>query len=334
MRLLKSIAQRHLRHHYLPDAPALIVGSGQVTSALITRMRQVPEYEMHPAGVLDDVRPTDVELLGVPYLGTLDSLESAARTTHAEELIVAPSWIPDEELSRTAHRAQNLGIRVRVVPRLMDAVGVGARVEHLGGVPLMVLGHVDPRGWQFALKHALGRLGAAVGLLLISPLFIGLAILVKLSSPGPILFRQPRTGRDGKVFDCLKFRSMRPPDPAGATFVPKAGSAPGGVEGVDRRTRIGRLMRKTSLDELPQLLNVVRGEMALVGPRPAPREGRHHRLGAGARPSRSVVLHRRPGRVRQLLHRELVAAPGLQDPAADRVGGAATRRRLSTGGAH
>lgn len=94
----------------------------------------------------------------------------------------------------------------------------------------MVLSPVDPKGWQFAFKYALGRTIAALGVLLISPLFIGLALAVKLSSPGPIFFRQPRVGRDGVVFDCLKFRSMRPA-PAGATFELKAGAAPGGVEG-------------------------------------------------------------------------------------------------------
>jgi lipopolysaccharide/colanic/teichoic acid biosynthesis glycosyltransferase len=109
---------------------------------------------------------------------------------------------------------------------------------------------------------------AGFGLLLISPVFVGLATLVRLSSPGPILFRQARVGRDGKTFDCLKFRSMRPADPADANFELQAGAAPGGVEGDDRRTAVGKFMRKTSLDELPQLINVIRGDMTLVGPRP------------------------------------------------------------------
>jgi exopolysaccharide biosynthesis polyprenyl glycosylphosphotransferase len=293
VRLIKSVAQRYLRRKYLPGSPTLIVGSGQIAHQLITRMRQVPEYGLRPVGVLDDVRPTDAELLDVPYLGTTDNLENAARTTRAEELIVAPSTVPDELLARTAQRAQSLGIRVRVVPRLVDVVGVGARVEHLGGVPLLVLNHVHPKGWQFAVKHALGRLIAGVGLLLISPLFLALALLVRFSSPGPILFRQRRIGRDGRVFDCLKFRTMRPPDPANAAFALKTGAAPGGVEGDDRRTPIGKFMRKASLDELPQLLNVLRGDMALVGPRPerpdfvelfemnVRRYGERHRVKAG-----------------------------------------------------
>jgi exopolysaccharide biosynthesis polyprenyl glycosylphosphotransferase len=292
VRLLRSIAQRYLRRKYRFGTPALIVGSGPITNQLIARMAQVPDYGLRPVGVLDDVRPTDAELLDVPYLGTIENFEAAARATGAEDLIVAPSSVPGEQLTRCAQVAQSLGIRVRVVPRMMDVVNGHTRIEHLGGVPLMVLETVNPKGWQFAFKYALGRTIAGVAVLMISPVFLGLALMVKLSSPGPIFFAQPRVGRDGKVFDCLKFRSMRPAEPD-ATFELKDGAAPGGVEGEDRRTRIGKIMRKTSLDELPQLLNVVRGDMTLVGPRPerpefvelfemhVRRYGERHRVKAG-----------------------------------------------------
>jgi lipopolysaccharide/colanic/teichoic acid biosynthesis glycosyltransferase len=95
-----------------------------------------------------------------------------------------------------------------------------------------------------------------------------IALAVRLSSPGPVLFRQRRIGRDGREFDLLKFRTMVAGDPADDEFAVPAGLAPGGVEGTDRRTRVGRVLRRTSLDELPQLFNVIRGEMSLVGPRP------------------------------------------------------------------
>jgi exopolysaccharide biosynthesis polyprenyl glycosylphosphotransferase len=293
VRLCRSMAQRYLRRRYRFGVRALIVGSGAVAQQLIARMLQVPDYGLRPVGLLDDVAPADADLQGVPYLGTTDDIEMAARATKAQKLFVALSSVPDEQLAATAQRAINLGLRVRVVPRLMDVVGSGSRVEHLGGIPLMTLCQVDPKGWQFAVKHGLGRLIAGVGLLIISPVFLSLAILVKLSSPGPIMFRQPRVGRDGKVFDCLKFRSMRQADPADASFALKDGSAPGGVEGEDRRTWIGRIIRKTSLDELPQLINVLRGDMTLVGPRPERPEfvelfemqirryGERHRVKAG-----------------------------------------------------
>lgn len=268
VRLTRSLVYRYLRRRYRVGAPALILGSGPIAHQLVARMRQVPEYGLHPVGMLDDFRPLDLELVDLPYLGTTLDLEAAARRFNAEDLIVAPSAVSDEQLARAAQLAQTLGLRVFVVPRLFDAVGVGTRVEHLGGIPLLVLSRVDPKGWQFALKHGFDRTMAGLGLLLISPLFLGLALLVKTTSPGPVFYRQARVGRDSKVFDCLKFRSMRPLDPSEKDFAPKAGDAPGGVEGIDRRTRIGKIMRKTSLDELPQLLNVLKGDMSLVGPRP------------------------------------------------------------------
>ncbi|KUI16777.1 UDP-phosphate galactose phosphotransferase [Mycobacterium sp. GA-1285] len=293
VRLSRSLVNRWLRRKLRIGRPALVVGSDPVAHQLISRMREIRDYGMWPVGVLDDMRPKDVEMFDVPYLGGTNDLETAARATRAEELIIAPSTLPDEQLSRTAQLAQELGLRVRVVPRLMDAVGTGTRIEHMGGVPLMVLNRVNPRGWQFAVKHGVDRVAALIGLVLISPLLLVLALAVKFSSPGPILFSQPRIGRDGKVFGCLKFRTMRIPESPSEDFELDEGTAPGGVEGDDRRTRIGRIMRKVSLDELPQLVNVLRGEMSLVGPRPerpefvelfemhVRRYGQRHRVKAG-----------------------------------------------------
>lgn len=115
-------------------------------------------------------------------------------------------------------------------------------------------------------KYLVGRIVALVAMVVLLPVLIGLAAAVVLTSRGPVLFRQRRVGEGGEVFEMLKFRSMRTGDAAG--FVPAAGAAPGGVEGTDRRTAVGRFIRRTSLDELPQLWNVVRGDMCLVGPRP------------------------------------------------------------------
>lgn len=293
-RLIRLLAERYLRRSHGFGCSALVLGSSPLARQLVTRMKQIPDYGLRPVGLLAEAPPDERETLEVPYLGTLADIEIAARTTGAAELIVAPSTESDDQLTRVAQTALTLGMRVRVVPRLRDVVGGGTWVEYLGGVPLMVLYLTDPKGWQFAVKHALGKFLAALGLLLISPLFLGLMLAVKLSSPGPIFFRQPRVGRDGKVFDCLKFRTMRLPDSDAAhAFELEEGSAPGGVEGEDRRTWIGKIMRKTSLDELPQFLNVIKGDMALVGPRPERPEfvelfemqirryGERHRVKAG-----------------------------------------------------
>jgi lipopolysaccharide/colanic/teichoic acid biosynthesis glycosyltransferase len=147
---------------------------------------------------------------------------------------------------------------------------------------------LDPKGWQFRVKYAIDRPTALLALLAMSPVMAALAIAVKLSSPGPVLFRQRRIGQDGQIFEMLKFRSMHIPD-KDVEFVPPPGFAPGGVEGPDRRTPIGRFLRRSGLDELPQLINVVRGEMSLVGPRP---ERPEFAIAFGAQLARYTDRHR------------------------------------------
>jgi lipopolysaccharide/colanic/teichoic acid biosynthesis glycosyltransferase len=145
-------------------------------------------------------------------------------------------------------------------------------IEHVGGVPLLSVRRVSPKSWQFAVKHALDRLVAALLLPFTLPLMVAAALAVYLSVGRPIFFRQPRIGRDGHVFEMLKFRTMREPrEPAELLDALRplgADLAPGGVEGADRRTRVGTALRATSIDELPPLLNVLKGDMSLVGPRP------------------------------------------------------------------
>jgi lipopolysaccharide/colanic/teichoic acid biosynthesis glycosyltransferase len=126
---------------------------------------------------------------------------------------------------------------------------------------------VEAHAVALEAKYFVGRMIALVALIVLLPVLLGLAAAVLLTSRGPVLFRQRRVGEGGEGFEMLKFRSMRTGG-AAAGFVPVAGAAPGGVEGVDRRTAVGRFIRRTSLDELPQLWNVVRGDMCLVGPRP------------------------------------------------------------------
>ena len=161
-----------------------------------------------------------------------------------------------------------MGVGVSLVPRLYESINDRATLDHVGGLPLLTLRPVDPKGWQFAIKHAFDRIFALLALVALSPVMLAVAIAVRRSSPGPILFRQRRVGRDGHEFDVLKFRTMRERTPFAAEFLLPTGVAPGGVEGEDRRTPVGRFLRSFSLDELPQFINVLRGDMSLVGPRP------------------------------------------------------------------
>lgn len=253
-------------------APTLIVGNGRIAAKVVDRLAITPEYGLRPVGLVDDELPwmgVDRDNpSSIPYLGKLNHLDAAITRTGAECMIVAFSRTRDDALALAVRTAHERGVAVWIVPRIFDTIGVHARIDHIGGLPLIAAPRTDPRGWQFVVKHVSDRVVAAIGLAVISPLFLTLMLLVRLSSPGPVFFGQPRVGRDGRVFSCLKFRSMRPPATSEAAFARDPDSAPGGVEGEDRRTRIGKILRRTSMDELPQLINVIRGEMSLVGPRP------------------------------------------------------------------
>lgn len=295
-RLSAVSAKRELRRRHRLQSRALIVGNGVVATHLAQRFTDNPQYGILPVGLIDaDPESTGMprSVCTLPPAGTPATMAAAIRDTGAEAVVVAFSQTRDEDLVPAIRAARLAGLTVWVVPRMFDAVNKRSRVDYVGGMPVLNLSSTNPRGWQFTVKHVAGRVLAALILLVIAPLFAALAVAVRVSSPGPVFYRQPRIGRDGIVFDCLKFRSMRSPAAAEEGFVPRDGSAPGGVEGVDRRTAVGRLLRSTSLDELPQLINVVKGEMSLVGPRPERPEyvelfnnqirryGERHRVKAG-----------------------------------------------------
>jgi exopolysaccharide biosynthesis polyprenyl glycosylphosphotransferase len=260
--------QRIARDRGLDGRPTLIVGAGAVGTRLARRLEDHPKYGLAPVGFLDANPLETDDVPGVPVLGTPDDLDWIAQLTGAEHVVIAFSSEPDERLVDLVRRCEALGLEVSLVPRLFESLNHRATYEPLGGTPLVGLRSVHPNGWQFTVKHGFDRLAGALLILIFSPLMAAIALTVRISSPGPVVFRQRRVGRDGTVFDLYKFRSMRMPGPAAEGFLPGDGSAPGGVEGSDRRTLIGRLLRRTSLDELPQFFNVLRGEMSLVGPRP------------------------------------------------------------------
>jgi exopolysaccharide biosynthesis polyprenyl glycosylphosphotransferase len=259
--------------------PVLILGAGMIGAQVARRLENHPEYGMAPVGFLDEDPRSVAEVGGrdLPVLGTIEDLDKTIESTGVKTLIVAFSSAADAHVSRLLQHCQALGVEVSVVPRMFDAINDRARYDTVGGLPLMTFAAVAPRGAHFAVKHALDRVFALVLLVVLSPVIISVMLAVRLSSRGPVLFRQRRVGRDGNVFDLYKFRSMRldrtqtasrEDDLNALEFLLDRDTAPGGVEGDDRRTPVGRFLRRFSLDELPQLFNVVRGEMSLVGPRP------------------------------------------------------------------
>jgi exopolysaccharide biosynthesis polyprenyl glycosylphosphotransferase len=283
-RAVLSILQRRARGLGLIGKPTLIIGAGAVGAHVARRLQEHSEYGLRPVGFLDDDPHPDATAAerSVPVLGSPRELTAIAVATRAEHVILAFSSDPDRNLIPLTRECEQLGLEVSLVPRLFESINDRAAVERLGGLPLLGLRAIDPKGWQFRAKYAIERPLAALILVTLAPLLLAIAVAVKLTSPGPVVFRQRRVGRDGQVFDFYKFRSMRV-DGDGDAFTPANGKAPGGVEGSDRRTPIGRFLRRTALDELPQFWNVVRGEMSIVGPRPerpefVERFGRdHHR---------------------------------------------------------
>ena len=274
-RLLLGYAQRHGRATRLVTTPTLIVGAGYVGALVELRLNTQPQLGLEPVGYLD-ADPPPAELAPdrqAPVLGGPDDIEEVIRRTGAKHVVFSFMSGPDRDLIPLMRRCEVLGLQVSFVPRFFEQVNVHLALEHLGGLPLFGLRPIDPKGWQFAIKHALDRAAASLMLFFLSPLLLALALATRISSPGPVLFKQLRVGRDGREFEMLKFRSMRlaPPEeqtlPGNVTQLP-TDVGPGGVEGDDRRTAVGTLLRRTSLDELPQLMNVVRGDMSLVGPRP------------------------------------------------------------------
>jgi exopolysaccharide biosynthesis polyprenyl glycosylphosphotransferase len=249
--------------------PTLIVGAGTVGTHLVKRLED-PSYGMRPVGFLDSnpLEQVSTAAGAVPILGGPDDLAEAIERTGARRVIIAFSSEPDHLLVAKTRECQRLGIDVSLVPRLYESINDRATLDHVGGLPLLTLRAIDPRGWQFAVKHAIDRGSALLALIVLSPLMLAAAIAVKLSSPGPVLFRQQRVGWDEQEFSLYKFRTMVDSPPPNSSFELVAGFAPGGVEGADRRTRVGRWLRASSIDELPQLFNVLRGEMSMIGPRP------------------------------------------------------------------
>jgi exopolysaccharide biosynthesis polyprenyl glycosylphosphotransferase len=269
-------AQRWARSRRLVGKPVLIMGAGVVGAQVARRLESHPEYGLAPIGFLDE-DPRSIAEVGrrdLPVLGTVEDLDETVMRTGVRNLIVAFSSVADERVSRLIQRCQELGVEVSVVPRMFDTINNRVGYDTVGGLPLMSFTTVDPRGVQFAIKHGLDRALALVFLVLASlPLLVS-ALAVRFSSAGPVLFSQRRVGRDGKAFDLYKFRSMRmqdvhpDPDEDDAGPLEFLLGDEGGVEGDDRRTTVGRFLRRTSFDELPQLFNVLKGEMSLIGPRP------------------------------------------------------------------
>jgi exopolysaccharide biosynthesis polyprenyl glycosylphosphotransferase len=220
---------------------------------------------------LDQVEPWSTDAFSAPRLAEIRDL---AQTLDVHRAIIAPGWGAGADAGETLNLVRTLkavGVRVSVLPRMLEVVGSAVEFDELHGVTLMGVRRFELSRSSAAIKRAFDLLGASIGLLAISPLLIAFAITIKLDSRGPVFFRQLRVGRHGRRFSMLKFRTMVPDADAMKESLRHRNEAQDGLFKIARDprvTRVGRFLRVTALDELPQLLNIVKGEMSLVGPRP------------------------------------------------------------------
>jgi exopolysaccharide biosynthesis polyprenyl glycosylphosphotransferase len=236
----------------------LIVGAGQVAVHFATTLDEHPEYGLRPVGFLDDI---EGEELSHPVLGRVADMDRVLHDHQIDRVVMAFGVGRETALVDVLRACDSNAVDIHVLPRFFELGfgGEGANVDVVWGYPLLRLRRDSTRLSRRIAKRMLDIAFAGLMLLVCSPIYATLALAVKFTSRGPVYFRQNRVGKDGRPVTILKFRSMRVNDDSDTKW---------DVSADTKVTAIGGLMRKTSLDELPQLWNVVRGDMSLVGPRP------------------------------------------------------------------
>jgi exopolysaccharide biosynthesis polyprenyl glycosylphosphotransferase len=240
----------------------LVVGAGELGKQVAERLRSHHEYGIRIVGFLDDdPGKQQRSIAGVSVLGTTHDLEQVVRSRRVDQVMLALPLAAHHRTAQLIQRAGQLLMEIKVVPDLSQYYVLRAGIEDLDGLPVVNLTHMPLYGWNQFVKRTCDLVGASAIVVATAWLVPIIAWLIRREDGGPILYRQVRTGLDGRSFALYKFRSMRP-DAEGD------GEAHWTRNKDPRVTRIGAWLRRTNLDELPQLINVLRGDMSLVGPRP------------------------------------------------------------------
>ncbi len=274
--LLIPAGRAALRHRVIPKTAdpqvALVVGAGKVGQTVVRKIRSNPQYNVQVVGFLDD-DPAALadDVADVPILGGEPDLLDAIVRHRATRVILAFSRSTHEEVLELIRTAGLRDVHISIVPRYFEIIAANVGVADVAGIAMLELPVAALSRLARVVKRAFDLVLTVPALILLSPLLVAIGIAIRIDSPGPIFFRQPRMGRGDEVFEMLKFRTMvdgaerlrddliDDNESTGPLF--KIRSDP-------RVTRVGRILRRYSLDELPQFWNVLRGEMSLVGPRP------------------------------------------------------------------
>ncbi len=244
----------------------LIIGGGESAGRVIHNLGESPWSHVQVVGILTD-SPSGGDL---PVLGTLEEVRKVVQDYDVDEVIITQQGHPSVPL--VVQTLQTLPVRIKVVPSYLELASVTALVTMVGDIPLLELRAPAIDDIDALLKRVMDLVISSVGLLVLWPVLLVQALLVRLTSPGPALFRQKRVGENGRVFTIFKFRTMTvdaPTDPPVPTDPDQLGQSQIKTARDDPKiTPLGRFLRRSALDELPQLLNVLKGEMSMVGPRP------------------------------------------------------------------
>jgi exopolysaccharide biosynthesis polyprenyl glycosylphosphotransferase len=249
---------RRLRRQRLVRDPVLVIGADEVGVTLARLLEERADHGLQPIGFVDDIDPAGAP---TPLLGELSSLERLLSQLNVRRVIVAFGRLRDEDLVRALRAALSKSIEVYVVPRYykIGIDGAAPNGDCIACIPLQRLRPAAPCRCAWRGKRVFDLAVAAGALVVLTPLLLALAAGVRLTSRGPVLFRQRRVGQFGREFELLKFRTLKVNNDSDVCW---------SVVGDHRQTVVGRWMRRFSLDELPQLWNIVRGDMSLIGPRP------------------------------------------------------------------
>jgi exopolysaccharide biosynthesis polyprenyl glycosylphosphotransferase len=257
-RALLSKVEGNLAKRGIGIKRAIVAALPQTARNLIRRLNSKPHLGYQ---VIGTVVPEESKLEAEASLGNLEDLPQIIANYSVEVVLMSLPLQYHHQMLETALRCDDLRVEFQIAPDMLELLTMQPRIVSLDGTPFISLGKTPLEGWNRILKRTFDMIFTTLGLILLAPFLLLLALLIKIDSSGPTLFKQERIGRDGKRFIMFKFRSMR------KDAEEQSGPIRTGPDD-QRRTRVGRLLRRYSLDELPQLFNVLKGEMSLVGPRP------------------------------------------------------------------
>jgi exopolysaccharide biosynthesis polyprenyl glycosylphosphotransferase len=239
----------------------IIVGTSPIASRIFRSLTIRRSLGYEALGYCSVENSTENTLKDIPYLGSIASVPNLIKTHNIDVILIAFSETEHSLLHDLVRDCQGLNVEMMMVPDILELMTSQVQIKHIEGIPFLGIKSPTLSTWNLIVKRTFDLLFALLILLLASPIILLIAILIKLESKGPIFYLQERVGLDGEVFKVIKFRSMRTDAERSTGPVLSQRDDP-------RTTQLGRFLRRFSLDELPQLINVIKGDMSVVGPRP------------------------------------------------------------------